>query len=248
MASLSGRVALITGATQGYGPAIARLLCSRGAVVALHHAGAADDAAGLAAEITAAGGEAHAVSADMRDSLSIQRMVDDVYRRLGRLDILVNAAEAPHEGSLLAITPEEWQAVFLGNVHAAFFAVQAAAKYMVLDRRGRVVNLSHLAGTQPGRGQVAYAAAKGALNALTRALAVELAPKQITINAVAPGAIADPAAGDGAPGDRLIERIPLGRLGTPEDVAEMVAFLASDDASYVTGEVFYVDGGLGGRR
>jgi 3-oxoacyl-[acyl-carrier protein] reductase len=244
MASLSGRVALITGATRGYGPAIARLLNSRGAVVALHDGGDPAAADALVRTIDPTGGQAIAVGADWRDPLSIQRMVDDVYRRLGRLDILVNAAEQRHEGALLAITPDEWQAVFAANVHGTFYAIQAAAKYMVLDRRGRVVNVSHLAGAYPGRGQAAYAATKGALNALTRALAVELAPKQITLNVVAPGAIVD---GTEA-GSRAIDRIPLKRLGTEEDVAEMVAFLASDDASYVTGEVFYVDGGLGGRR
>lgn len=246
MASLSGRVALITGATRGYGPAIARLLAGRGAVVALHDDGHPAEAAALVGAIADGRGEAIAVSADLRDVLSIQRMVDDVYRRLGRLDILVNAAEYTHEAPLLTITPEEWQAAFAGNVTGSFFTTQAAAKYMVLDRRGRVVNLCGLAATRPDRGQAAYAAAKGAMVALTRALAVELAPKQITINAVAPGAIADDPAADGL--ERLAERVPLHRLGTPDDVAEMVAFLASDDASYITGEVFHVDGGLATRR
>lgn len=243
MASLSGRVALITGAAGGYGPAIARLLSSRGAVVVLYDADAAG-AQALAQAIDPAGETALAVTADWRDCLSIQRMVDDVYRRLGRLDILVNATEQAHEKALLTTDADEWLALFATNVHGTFYTIQAAAKYMVLDRRGRVVNLTHPAGAHPGRGQAAYAATKGALNALTRALAVELAPKQITLNAVAPGAMV----GEADASDRAIDRIPLKRLGTPEDVAEMVAFLASDDASYVTGEVFYVDGGLGGRR
>jgi 3-oxoacyl-[acyl-carrier protein] reductase len=247
MASLSGRVALVTGATRGHGPAIARLLHARGAAVALHDAGDPAAAQALVLALDPAGEHAMALSADMADPLSVQKMVDETYRCFGRLDILVNALEAAHEGPLLAITPDEWLHVFTQNVHGAFFATQAAAKYMVLDRRGRIVNLSGMAGASPARAQTALAAAKGALNAMTRALAVELAPKQVTVNAVAPGAIETPD-WPGRADERLAERVPLKRLGTSEDVAELVAFLASDEASYVTGEVYAVDGGLGGRR
>jgi 3-oxoacyl-[acyl-carrier protein] reductase len=231
MPNFQGKVVLLSGAARGYGGAIARLFAARGATVAVHDAPGPAEA--LAREL---GGSAFAAPTDTRDALALQRMVDEVYRRAGRLDVLITTAELERDGALLGVAPREWLDAFDTNVHAAFFAIQAAAKYMLLDRRGRIVAISGVAGAYPSRAQVAFAASLGALHAMTRALAVELAPKQIAINAVAPA----------PPGH--VEKVPLQRPLRPEDVAELALFLASDDASYITGEVFFVDGGLGGRR
>ncbi|MDB5098413.1 MAG: oxidoreductase, short chain dehydrogenase/reductase family [Cyanobacteria bacterium RYN_339] len=218
---------LVTGAGRGYGGAIARLFAERGATVAVH------DAPGLAEQL---GGSCFAAPADPRDALAMQRMVDEVYRRTGRLDALVTSAELERDGALLGVAPHDWLNAFDTNVHSAFYAIQAAAKYMLLDRRGRIVAVTGLAGAYPGRAQAAFAASLGALHAMTRGLAIELAPKQIGINAVAPA----------PPGQTRLDS--LQRAVRPEDVAELAYFLASEQASYITGEVFFVDGGLGGRH
>jgi NAD(P)-dependent dehydrogenase (short-subunit alcohol dehydrogenase family) len=234
----SGKVVLVSGACQGYGPAISRLFAQRGATVAVHDLQL--DANNLTSELVAAGFNSFAAHADPTDAVAVQRMVDEVYRQAGRLDALVTIAEPVRYGALLGVSQEEWLDTFQRNVHGAFYAIQAAAKYMLLDRRGRIVSVTALAGTYPGRAQAAFAASNGALHALTKALAVELGAKQIAINSVAPGAAPNgPVAG---------EQVPLQRTTLPDDVAELVLLLASEDASYVTGEIFYVDGGLGGRH
>lgn len=238
MQPLTSRVALVIGAAQGFGPAIARTLAAHGAEVLVHDAHAAA-ARTLAQELGGA-----ALEADLGDARAVQRMVDDAYKRRGRLDVLVNVPLPPRESALLSTTPEEWQQAFRGPVDGVFHAVQAAARHMLLDRQGRIVTVTGAAVPSPERGQAAAAACVGALDALTRALAVEFAPRNVTVNAVAPGAIALEA----PPDERARERVPLRRYGDAQDVAALVAFLASDDASYLTGEVLACDGGLGGRR
>lgn len=247
MPSLNGHAALVTGATSEIGAATCRVLARQGVRVALHDGGAPEAAMAIASAIAAEGGTAVVVASDMGDAAAVQRMVEAAHRALGALDILVNAHALPASGLLLSLTAEDWQRSMATNVHGAFWATQAAARFMLLARRGRIVNVL---APPPGRGQLAQAAANGALQALTRALAQELASKQVTVNAVAPGLLEGQLrGGPGQPDpERLREQVPLGRFGTAEDVAELVAFLASDAASYITGETLAVDGGQGGRR
>jgi 3-oxoacyl-[acyl-carrier protein] reductase len=242
--AVDGRVALVTGSSRGIGRAIARALAAGGAVVA---AGARQSGAvPVADEICKGGGRAEAVTLDVTDAGSIEAAVAGVLARHGRLDILVNNAGITRDQLLLRMKRDDWEAVLATNLTAAFATVQAALKPMLRQRYGRIVNVSSVVGQAGNAGQANYAASKAGLIGFTKAVALEVASRNITVNAVAPGLIDTDmtrAVGADAHG-AWADRIPLKRLGTPDEVAAAVRFLASDEASYITGHVLAVNGGM----
>ena len=241
---MSGRVALVTGASRGIGRAIALSLAARGAAVVAAARG--PNAQGTVDAIAAAGGRAAAADVDVTDEASVERAVAGALEAHGRLDILVNNAGITRDQLMLRMKREDWDAVIATNLTAAFTCVQAVLKTMVKQRSGRIINITSVVGQAGNPGQANYAASKAGLIGFTKALALEVASRNITVNAVAPGmidtdmtrAIAAQAHGTWA------ERIPLKRLGTADEVAAAVAFLASDEASYITGQVLAVNGGM----
>ena len=244
MAELTGRVALVTGASRGIGRAIAIALAARGAAVVTAARG--DGAHGVADEITGAGGLAEAVTVDVTDRASVQKGVERAVERFGQLDILVNNAGIARDQLLLRLKQDDWDAVLATNLTAAYICTQVALRPMLKRGGGRVINITSIVGETGNAGQANYAASKAGLIGFTKALALEVASRQITVNAVAPGWIdTDMTRGipDGAR-DAWVAKIPLHRLGRPEDVAAAVAFLASDEASYITGHVLAVNGGM----
>ena len=244
MKTLEGRVALVTGASRGLGRAIAVRLAARGAVVAAAARG--DNAAGTVEEIRAAGGRAEPIALDVTDAAAIDRTIADLVSRLGRIDLLVNNAGITRDQLLLRMKRDDWDAVIATNLTAAFACAQAALKPMIRQRSGRIINITSVVGQSGNAGQTNYAASKAGLIGFTKALALEVASRNITVNAVAPGLIDTDmtrAVSAGAQDD-WAARIPLKRLGTPEDVAGAVAFLASDEAAYITGHVLAVNGGM----
>jgi 3-oxoacyl-[acyl-carrier protein] reductase len=240
------RVALVTGSGRGIGRAIALKLASRGAVIVVNDFGDEKPAQAVADEIVAAGGKASVMLADVSNSGAVNAMIDSVKKQYGRLDILVNNAGIARDRLLLRMTDEEWQQVIEVNLYSVFKCTRAAVKLMSRQRYGRIINIASVSGLVGNPGQANYAASKAGIIGFTRTVAREMASRGITANIIAPGLIDTGLAHDLTDEQRagLMAHIPLGMLGQPEDIAASVAFLASDDARYITGQILNVDGGM----
>ena len=239
-------VTLITGARRGIGRVIALRLASLGPVALNDIKPGKDEMEKVADEIRAAGGEALAVTGDVTNSEDVDAVVKQVVSDLGRLDVLVNNAGITRDGLLIRMSDDQWRSVIEVNLTGTFLCSRAAAKVMLRQRSGRIVNMASVVGVMGNAGQANYAASKAGLIGLTKSMARELAPRGITVNAIAPGFIVSPMTDELSEEakEKLFSMIPLGRLGTAEDVADAVAFFASPAASYITGQVLKVDGGM----
>ena len=243
---LKDKKALITGGSRGIGRACVAKMAAEGATVALVYQSNRDAAESLAEELRGRGHEVHAVQADVRDADRVHQVVNDLVEQWQTLDILVNSAGVVQDGLLGAMTAEQWRDVIETNLGGTYNFCHGVVQQMMYQRSGSIVNLSSTAAEFPSRGQVNYAASKGAIDGLTRAMAKELSQRKIRVNAVSPGMIETDMskAVRGLAGDQIKSVIPLKRIGQPEEVANVVAFLASDEASYLTSQVIRVDGGL----
>jgi len=243
---LEGRVSLVTGASRGLGRAIALRLAACGSKVAINYRSSDADAAAVAREIEDGGGEAMLVPADVADGAAVRAMTREVVKKWGKIDILVNNAGITKDSLLPRMPDDTWDEVMNTNLRGAYLCTKLALRSMMEQSWGRIINVSSLAGLTGNQGQANYAAAKGGLNAFTRSVAREVGSRNITVNAVAPGFITTDMT-DRLPQetrDEILARIPLKRFGRPEDVADLVAFLASERAAYITAQIMCIDGGV----
>jgi 3-oxoacyl-[acyl-carrier protein] reductase len=244
--TLSGKAAVITGASRGIGRAIAVELAKRGAKVMVNYAKDADGASATVEAVRSVGGEARAMQADVADMKAAEELIKAAVEVFGSLEILVNNAGTTRDGLIMLMPESDWDAVIQTNLKSTFNCSKAAVRTMMKKRAGRIINISSVSGIMGNAGQTNYSASKAGMIGFTKALAREVAARNITVNAVAPGFVPTALTND-LPAeikDATLKTIPLNRWGTPEEIAYAVAFLASDEAAYITGQVLSVDGGL----
>lgn len=243
---LKDQIALVTGGSRGIGRAIVKTLAAEGAKVAFVYRGSKEAADSLAQEVAQTGGTARAYQCDVADPAAAQACAEQVEKDWGKVDVLVNSAGIIRDDLFVRMEPEAWNSVLQTNLGGTVNFCKAVAYGMMKARRGRIINVSSVAAEYVNPGQTNYAASKGAINAFTRALAVELASRNVTVNAVAPGFIETDMseAVRNKAGDLIKKFIPMRRIGQPDDIARVVLFLASEASGYMTGQVLTVDGGL----
>ena len=243
---LDGKIAVVTGASRGIGRAIALELASRGAFVVVNYNGSKDRAEEVKKEIEAAGGKAEVYQCNVSDFEKCQAFIQDVIKTYGRLDILVNNVGITRDGLLMKMSEADFDSVIETNLKGTFNTIRFASRQMLKQRSGRIINMSSVVGIAGNAGQANYASSKAGVIGLTKAVARELASRGITVNAIAPGFIETEMTEvlSDAVKEASVAQIPLGRFGKPEDIAKTAAFLASDDAGYITGQVIQVDGGM----
>lgn len=246
MFNLTDKVAVITGSSRGIGAGIAKLLASQGAKVVVNHRNSPDGADGVVAAIKEAGGEVVAIQADVSDSSQAQAFIKSAIDTFGQIDILVNNAGTTRDKLIMTMKDEDWDVVLNANLSSVYYCSKAVVRPMMKKRGGRIINITSVVGLTGQAGQTNYAASKAGIIGFTKSLAKEVGSRNITVNAVAPGFIPT-ALTDVLPEQHIqaiIETTPVGRLGTIEEVAAAVLFLASDEAAFITGQVLSVDGGL----
>lgn len=246
LGKLEGKTAVVTGASRGIGRAIALELAKEGANIVVNYSGSKEKADQVVAEIESLGVKAISVQANVSDSESVQSLMNTAIEQFGSIDILVNNAGITRDNLIMRMKEDEWDDVINTNLKGVFLATKAVTRQMMKQRSGRIINIASVVGVLGNAGQANYVAAKAGVIGLTKTTARELASRNILVNAVAPGYIATEMT-DALPEDvkqTISGQIPLAKIGSPENVAKAVVFLASDDASYITGQTLHVDGGL----
>lgn len=243
---LNSKVAIVTGASRGIGKEIVLALANAGANVVINYMGNKELAEGVAEEIKKMGRDALVIKADVSNSEEVENLVSKALDHFGKIDILVNNAGITRDNLIVRMKEEDWDKVIDTNLKSVFLTSKVISKVMMKQREGKIVNISSVVGTLGNAGQANYVAAKAGVIGLTKTLARELAPRGINVNAVAPGFIQTDMTANLPDNikEKLLEQIPLARLGDPKDIANIVKFLVSDEASYVTGQVIHVDGGM----
>lgn len=243
---MSEKIAVVTGGSRGIGAAIAKKLASRGMTVIINYCGSEDRALAVKSAIEAAGGQAEAWRCDVSDCGQCEAFVKAVMKKYGRIDVLVNNAGITRDGLMMRMSDEDFSRVIDTNLKGTFYMMRFASRHMLKAKKGRIINMASVVGLMGNAGQVNYAASKAGVIGATKSAAKELASRGITVNAIAPGFIDTEMTGalSEKVQEQILTQIPLGTFGKPEDIANCAAFLASDEAAYITGQVIQVDGGM----